>query len=87
MFTRIGDTIFKAYHEIDNHVEERNRGILLMLLILNMKQKKDIILILIVRTSTICKKYVNRAVQMEGAISVVLLMMVHKYNKRTYYFS
>lgn len=23
----IGDTIFKAYHEIDNHVEERNRGI------------------------------------------------------------
>lgn len=45
MFTRIGDTIFKAYHEIDNHVEERNRGILLMLHILNMKQKKDIILI------------------------------------------
>src|SRR5258708_6954456 len=23
----IGSTIFKAYHEIDNHVEERNRGI------------------------------------------------------------
>jgi elongation factor Tu len=23
----IGSTVFKAYHEIDNHVEERNRGI------------------------------------------------------------
>jgi elongation factor Tu len=23
----IGNTVFKAYHEIDNHVEERNRGI------------------------------------------------------------
>lgn len=45
MFTSIGDTIFKAYHEIDNHVEERNRGITIMLLILSTKLKRDIILI------------------------------------------
>lgn len=37
MSSGIGETCFKAYHEIDNHVEERNRGILLMLHILNMK--------------------------------------------------
>jgi len=39
----IGNTSFKAYHEIDNHVEERNRGITIMLPILNMKLRRDII--------------------------------------------
>ena len=34
----IGGTSFHAYHDIDNHVEERNRGITIMLHILNMKQ-------------------------------------------------
>lgn len=41
----IGCTVFKAYSDIDSHVEERNRVSLLMLLILNMKQKNVIILI------------------------------------------
>ena len=41
----IGQTMFRAYHEIDNHVEERNRGITIMQPMLSMKQKSDIILI------------------------------------------
>lgn len=44
----IGNTSFRAYSDIDNCTEERERGITIMLLILNMKQRNVIILILIV---------------------------------------
>jgi translation elongation factor EF-Tu-like GTPase len=45
----IGNTIFKAYSDIDNCTEERERGITINAAILNMKLKKDIIHILIVQ--------------------------------------
>ena len=44
----IGTTTFKGYSDIDNCTENVSVVLLLMLHILNMKQQKDIILILIV---------------------------------------
>jgi len=41
----IGQTLFRAYHEIDNHVEERNRGITIMPRMLSTKQNFVIMLI------------------------------------------
>lgn len=45
----IGSTIFKAYSDIDIMLRSVLEVLLLMLLILNMKQKNDIIRILIVQ--------------------------------------
>lgn len=42
-----------------------------MLLILNMKRKRDIFSYRLSWSSTICEKYATGAVQMEGAILVV----------------
>lgn len=53
---------------------------------LSMKLKKGIIRILIVQSSTVYKKYVTGAIQMEGAILVVLLMMALKYKLESSYF-
>lgn len=44
----IGSTVFKAYSDIDNCTEERERGITIMQHILNMRLKNVIIHILIV---------------------------------------
>ena len=38
----IGSTVFLGYSDIDKHTEERERGITIMLLMLNMKQRIDI---------------------------------------------
>ena len=43
----IGCTVFKAYSDIDNHVEERVRGITINAAHIDMKQKNVIIPILI----------------------------------------
>jgi translation elongation factor EF-Tu-like GTPase len=59
MFTKHRVTVFRSYSDIDSNIEERNRGILLMRHILNMKLKKDIILILIAQSSAIYKKYAD----------------------------
>jgi len=45
----IGATSFRAYSDIDNCTEERERGITIMLHILNMKRSYGIIRILIVQ--------------------------------------
>lgn len=45
----IGNTSFKAYSDIDNCTEERERGITITLLISSMKLNYVIILILIVQ--------------------------------------
>lgn len=45
----IGSTSFKAYSDIDNCTEERERGITIMLLILNMRLNYVITLISIVQ--------------------------------------
>lgn len=49
MFARDWYTSFRAYSDIDNCTEERERGITIMQPILNTKRRRDIIPILIVQ--------------------------------------
>ncbi len=51
----IGNTIFYAYHDIDNHVEERNRGITINAAHIEYEtEKKTLFPYRLSRTSTIC---------------------------------
>lgn len=72
MFTSIGDTIFKAYHEIDNHVEERNRGITINAAHIEYEtEKRHYSHIDCPGHQQYVKNMLTGAVQMEGAILVV----------------
>jgi len=68
----IGDTIFKAYHEIDNHVEERNRGITINAAHIEYEtEKRHYSHIDCPGHQQYVKNMLTGAVQMEGAILVV----------------
>jgi elongation factor Tu len=68
----IGDTIFKAYHEIDNHVEERNRGITINAAHIEYEtSKRHYSHIDCPGHQQYVKNMLTGAVQMEGAILVV----------------
>src|SRR6185369_2915655 len=56
----IGNTVFHAYHDIDNHVEERNRGITINAAHIDCPGHQQYV-----------KNMLTGAVQMEGAILVV----------------
>lgn len=72
MFTSVGDTIFKAYHEIDNHVEERNRGITINAAHIEYEtEKRHYSHIDCPGHQQYVKNMLTGAVQMEGAILVV----------------
>jgi elongation factor Tu len=68
----IGDTIFKAYHEIDNHVEERLRGITINAAHIEYEtEKRHYSHIDCPGHQQYVKNMLTGAVQMEGAILVV----------------
>jgi elongation factor Tu len=68
----IGPTIFKAYHEIDNHVEERNRGITINAAHIEYEtEKRHYSHIDCPGHQQYIKNMLTGAVQMEGAILVV----------------
>jgi len=68
----VGDTIFKAYHEIDNHVEERNRGITINAAHIEYEtEKRHYSHIDCPGHQQYVKNMLTGAVQMEGAILVV----------------
>jgi elongation factor Tu len=68
----IGDTIFKAYHEIDNHVEERVRGITINAAHVEYEtEKRHYSHIDCPGHQQYVKNMLTGAVQMEGAILVV----------------
>jgi len=68
----IGTTVFKAYHEIDNHVEERNRGITINAAHVEYEtEKRHYSHIDCPGHQQYVKNMLTGAVQMEGAILVV----------------
>jgi len=68
----IGNTVFKAYHEIDNHVEERNRGITINAAHIEYEtEKRHYSHIDCPGHQQYVKNMLTGAVQMEGAILVV----------------
>jgi len=68
----LGPTIFKAYHEIDNHVEERNRGITINAAHIEYEtDKRHYSHIDCPGHQQYIKNMLTGAVQMEGAILVV----------------
>jgi elongation factor Tu len=76
----IGPTIFKAYHDIDNHVEERNRGITINAAHIEYEtDNRHYSHIDCPGHQQYIKNMLTGAVQMEGAILVVAVMMVLKY--------
>jgi elongation factor Tu len=68
----IGSTVFKAYHEIDNHVEERNRGITINAAHIEYEtENRHYSHIDCPGHQQYIKNMLTGAVQMEGAILVV----------------
>jgi elongation factor Tu len=76
----IGNTVFYAYHDIDNHVEERNRGITINAAHIEYEtEQRHYSHIDCPGHQQYVKNMLTGAVQMEGAILVVAVMMDHKY--------
>lgn len=69
----VGNTLFRAYHDIDNHVEERNRGITINAAHIEYEtEKRHYSHIDCPGHQQYVKNMLTGAVQMEGAILVVL---------------
>lgn len=77
----IGCTIFKAYSDIDNHVEDVFVVLLLMQHILSTNSKTSLFTYRLSRPPAYVKNMLTGAVQMEGAILVVSVMMVYKFKQ------
>jgi len=76
----IGNTVFKAYHEIDNHIEERTRGITINAAHIEYETEyRHYTHIDCPGHQQYVKNMLTGAVQMEGAILVVAVNDGHKY--------
>jgi elongation factor Tu len=83
----IGSTIFHAYHDIDNHVEERVRGITINAAHVEYETvERHYSHIDCPGHQQYVKNMLTGAVQMEGAILVVAVMMDHKYKQENMLF-
>lgn len=83
----IGSTIFHAYHDIDNHVEERVRGITINAAHVEYETvERHYSHIDCPGHQQYVKNMLTGAVQMEGAILVVAVMTDHKYKQENMLF-